>query len=104
MSHNHKESNVLSRLEELKQEAEKINESRIRLSAEIDRISNEKTKLEQEFITKYGTCDLGELEKILNAEIENNNKAIMDFETSVNETKQALTSIQQEISKLNGMY
>lgn len=102
MQHNNHDA-VLSKLETLKTEADKINELRIRVSTEVERLTIEKTKLEKEFETKYGTSNIEEISKILSNQIEENDKLVNDFETDINAAKQSLTIVQQEINKLNAL-
>lgn len=93
-------SDLIAELEALKHEASKLNETRIRIVAEIERAQGEKDSLERDLLAEYGTSDLEKLREILRSREEANAKAVGDYRESIEKVRGDLLEITKTLAAM----
>lgn len=92
------EAQLRDELDSLTQEANKLNEMRIRIEAELERAAQERAKLEEELKSEFGTAELDKLEALLREREAQNQQAVRDFRESIQTQRRALESIANQLT------
>ena len=94
------ETDLRIELEALTKEASTLNETRIRIEAELDRIKSEKESIEKELMAEFQTTDIDEIKKELQRRNIDNNNKVNSFRDEINNYKEELNNILSLINKV----
>ena len=83
-------------IEALRQRYEKLNETRIRIQARRESARERLDKLRESAVSQFGTDDMQELKRKLQAMQEENEEKRAAYEKSLNEIEEKLRQIEQE--------